>query len=421
MKWLKLPITLAIIGLTAQAQASDFSLPFVNAAGLGTAYSDWATGAEDASTSYTNPAGLIKIQHQQLVVAPLGILGNTRFTGSTLAPTIPFPVAVAQNGGASSRIGAFLPSFYYSIPINNRFTFGVHQTTPFGLGTTYDKTSLVRYLSTRSQVVAIDIGPSIGFKANDKLSLGLGLDAERLAFTLNSMFSPLLAIPDAESQNHLSGWGFGWHGGVLYEPMPATRIGVSFNSMVMIHTTGDSEAYTASGLSFRTTNQKTNAALPARAQFSMQQALNDKITVMGTAFYTNWHTFDKINMKRVMTPFGSTTFVSIPFNYHNTFDYSIGMTYKPTQQWLLRTGMQFMNSPSNKQNRGVADPIGSATILAVGAHYQQNEKFGYDLSYGHSFFKDQTVNNITPLSSAVGQTQTQTNVIGAQFTWNIVE
>lgn len=43
---------------------SDFNLPFVNTSGLGVAYADWATAASDASTAYTNPAGLVKLAHQ---------------------------------------------------------------------------------------------------------------------------------------------------------------------------------------------------------------------------------------------------------------------------------------------------------------------------------------------------------------------
>ena len=77
---------IVLLGLTAQAAASDFSLPFINAAGLGDAYADWATSANDASTAYSNPAGLVKLQHQQIVFAPLGLIGNTKFTGTTITP-----------------------------------------------------------------------------------------------------------------------------------------------------------------------------------------------------------------------------------------------------------------------------------------------------------------------------------------------
>lgn len=414
-------ITSLLFTIPVISFASDFSLPFYNVAGLGDAYADWATAASDASTEYSNPAGLVKITRQQLVFAPMGILGSTKFTGTTITPSFPFPFTIVQSGSASSRISAFLPSLYYSIPIDDRFVFGFGITSPFALGTKYADNSLVRYTSTRSQVVAVDVGPSIGAKITDKVSVGLGLDAVHLAFTLNNMYGPPISIPDAEVQNHLSGWGYGYHAGVLYQPLPATRVGLSFNSMVMIHTTGDSEVYPPfpQNIEFRTNNQKTNAALPARAQLSLQQDINCRWTVMATAFYTNWETFDKITMKRVILPGGSTTSVSIPFNYHNTFDYSFGTSYKATDQWLLRVGMQFMNTPTNNRDRAIADPIGSAFVLGVGARYQQNLCLSYDIAYGHSFFKKEPVNLANQLTIDIGHNKTQTSVFGAQVNWNI--
>ncbi len=432
MKISRLSMAMAFLGLSTSVFASDFSLPFINVAGLGTAYSDWATSASDASTTYSNPAGLTKLTHQQLVVAALGIKGNTRFEGSSLTPAFPFFPQVGLSGSSGSKISAFLPSFYYARPINNKITVGFGVTAPFALGSNYDKDSIVRYVSTRSSVVVVDLGPSVGVKLSDKVSVGLGIDAARIAFTLNNMFGPPLSFPgDSEGQNHLSGWGYGWHGGILYEPLATTRIGVSFNSMIGIHTTGDSELYKPNGLVFRTTNQKTNAALPARTQVSAQHDITKQLTVMGTVYYTNWRTFDKINMKRVMAPIppfipgpgAATTFVSIPFNYHNTFDYSLGLTYKATPKWMLRTGLQVMSTPSNNQNRGVADPIGSATVLAIGAHYEQNKQLSYDIGYGHSFFKQQSVDLVIQpgdLTRLSGHTNTQTNVFGAQLNWNIV-
>ncbi|VVC77174.1 47 kDa outer membrane protein [Aquicella siphonis] len=408
------------LALSSPVCASDFNIPFINAAGLGNAYADWATAASDASTTYTNPAGLVNIDRQQLVIAALGLKGHTRFTGSTQTPPFSFPLTISQSGTASSQLSAFFPSFYYAAPINNRLAFGFGVTVPFALGTNYGTDSIVRYAATRSQVLAVDMGPSLGVKVNDKFSFGLGLDAVRLAFKLNNIYGPPLAFTDTVGQNYLSGWGYGWHGGILYQVLPATRVGASFNSMVMMHTTGSSEVFGSFPPGrIKIENNKTNAGLPARAQLSIQQDLNSRWSIMGTAFYTNWRTFEKITMKRVVIPGGNITSVTIPFNYHNTFDYSLGLSYKPSPQWLLRTGVQYMNTPSNDRDRGVADPIGRAIVIGLGLHYQQNLCVGYDIGYGHSFFKQESVDYANALTKAVGHNNTATNVFGAQIAWNL--
>lgn len=413
-------LSIICLSISNCAVASDFNIPFVNVAGLGDVYADWATAASDASTQYTNPAGLVNLPRQQLVFSGLGLTGNTKFTGTTQTPPFFFPFSVKQTGTASSDINAFLPSIYYSVPVNDRVVVGLGSTVPFALGTTYSTSSIVRYAATRSKVVAIDMGPSVGVKLNNKVSVGLGFDAMRLSFTLDNMYGPPLAIPDNVAQNNLSGWGYGWHAGLLYQMLPTTRLGISFNSIITLHTTGTSTVFGAYPPGrIKIDNNKTNAALPARAQLSLQHDLTPKWTLMGTMFYTNWETFQKITMKRVVVPGGGIIPVTIPFNYHNTMDYSVGINYKPNTKWILRTGVQYMNAPSNDQDRGVADPIGRAIVVGIGAHYQQNLCLGYDVGYGHSFFKQEAVNFANAITTAVGHTNTATNVFGAQLTWNI--
>lgn len=414
---------LAITSLcfSAYAVASDFSLPFVNSSGLGVAYADWASAASDASTAYTNPAGLVNLPHQQIVFNALGITGTTQFTGTSITPPYPFPAPIIQSGVARSRINAFSPSFYYALPFADRFSFGFHVTAPFGLGTNYKSfpTSIARYASTRSEVLGLDVGPSLGMKLSERFSIGAGFDALHLAFTLNNMYGPPLSMPeDSRLNNHLNGWGYGWNVGALLKFSPQTRIGFSYNSLIAVETKGHSTLYQPNNLSFRTSAQQTNASLPARAQLSIQHEITERWTGMATVFYTNWKTFNQIIMQKTEIPGGELASVTIPFGYHNCFDYSVGASFKATEQWLLRTGIQFLNTPSNNQDRGIADPIGSATILTVGAHFQATEKLGYDLGVGHSFFKQMPINFSNALTSLKGHTNSQTTVIGGQINWN---
>jgi long-chain fatty acid transport protein len=308
---------------------------------------------------------------------------------------------------------------YLAAPLSDRLTFGFNVTAPFGLGTQYPKEALTRYAATRSQVVGIDIGPSLGFMVNDYLSVGAGFDALRLDFTLSNMYGPPLSLfNDTALENKLHGWGYGGHAGVLLNLPSKTKIGFSYYSQIAIDTDGFSTVYLPSGAQIGTRLQETDATLPARAQLSAQQDLNDRWTAMATAFYTNWKTFKELTMKRTMIPTGQLVPVTIPFNYHNCFDYAVGTTYKATEKVLLRAGLEFMNTPSNDVDRGIADPIGGATVVGVGAHYQYSSAISYDVGVGHSFFKQQSINFSNSLTSLKGKTTTQTTVIGAQLNWN---
>ncbi|MES2218890.1 MAG: outer membrane protein transport protein [Pseudomonadota bacterium] len=412
----KIALTIFCAGFFSNVFASDFNIPFVSASGLGNLYADWATNTEDSSNAFTNPAGLTELHHREAIIAPIGIFGSTQFQGTTTAP--PPPTPLSETGKASSRFSGFIPATYFAFPINNQFTVGISLNAPFGLGTNYPKNGVQRYQATRTQVVVADLSPSIGFQVTREFSVGLGVDINRLAYTLNNMVRSPFGGADWESQNHLRGYALGWHGGLLYQVLPKTRLGLSFNSMVAFHTTGDSILFSAFGEA-RTANQKTYARLPARTQFSIHQDINDRWAVMGTVFYTNWATFHQLTQQRVVvSPTGATAIITIPFNFHNTFDYVLGLNFKATDKVTLKTGIEFMNAPSANHNRGVADPVAQATVFGVGAHYQHNKTSGYDFGIAHSFFIQNTVNVVTPFFTLTGQNQPQTTVVGLQWTYN---
>lgn len=410
-------VSLSVLSaLSAQSYASDYNLPFVNTSGLGNMYAGWASSAEDASTTYTNPAGLTKIQNKQLVLSAIDLSGVSRFRGT--ANTIP-SLSPTMSGTAASHLGGFLPGIYFAMPVAQNLVFGYGQTIPFALGTNYPKNSVVRYAATRSQIVVMDFTPSIGFKITNKLSAGIGLDFERMAFTLNAMKGFPLSVPDAEGQSHLAGWGYGFHAGLLYDMNQATRIGINYNSQVMVHTTGDSESFTPTTI-YRTKSQKASAPLPTLVQLSVQHDFNPALTAMATVFYTHWSSFQQLTLKNTMQPSGALMPVTIPFEYHDTFDYSIGLNYKTNEKLTLKAGAQLLSTPSNNRDRSLPDPVGTATIVAFGAHYQQNKQYGYDFGYAHSFFSQTAINHMTPLEYASGHSNQSTNIVGMQFTWNIV-
>ncbi len=400
--------------------SSDFGMLFVNSSSLGVGYADWSTATNDASVSYTNPAALVELPHQQLMVNPLGIVGSTKFTGTSTTPPFPYPAPVVQHGTARGSIKAFAPSFFYSIPITDRVAFGIGVTAPFGLGTEYKRTSMVRYAATTSQVVGIDLDPSLGFKFDDHLSFGAGFDILHLAVKLDNQYGPPLSpAGDSKLRNHVKGWGYGWHAGSLLKISPQTRFGLTYYSIIRAKTNGFSEVDTPFNGWFKQDLQRINAALPARADFSAQHDLNARWTAMATMFYTNWESFDRIVMQNTMTPMGVSVPVTIPFNYHNGFDYSFGTTFRASEKWLFRGGLLILTTPSNNRDRGVGDPVGNANVVTLGFHYQQSEALSYDVGAGHSFFKKMKVNYTNPLTMLKGHSDTQTTVVGAQVNWNI--
>ena len=341
-------ITAAIV--SSQLYAADFSLPFISTSGLGNLYSSWATDATDASTAAANPAGLSKIHNNQFMGSAIGLSGSSKFTGTT--NTIP-AISPNETGTASTKLRGFMPTMFFAVPVPmcKNIVFGMGVYAPFVL-TNYSKDSIVRYAATRSQIVVVDFVPSVGIKVNDKFAVGVGLDLERSTLTLNHNFGFPFSIPDSDGQNHLAGWGYGFHAGFLVDITDATRVGFNFASHVVLHLTGDSEVFTSTGEP-RTKNQRTNAPLPAVSEFSIQHNINNRLKIMGTIFYDNWSSLRKVTLKNTMLPSGTTLPIVIPFNYHNTFDYSVGVNFKSNEKLTLKSGLLILNTPSNNRDRSL--------------------------------------------------------------------
>src|SRR3954447_13992078 len=65
-----------------QALGSGFALQEQNASGLGHAYAGGAAAAEDVSTIFYNPAGLVRLQSMQFVLAANAICPSAKFHDS---------------------------------------------------------------------------------------------------------------------------------------------------------------------------------------------------------------------------------------------------------------------------------------------------------------------------------------------------
>src|SRR5437667_10972080 len=73
----------ALLSLSAgHALGSAFALQEQNASGLGHAYAGGAAAAEDVSTIFYNPAGLVRLASMQIVVAGNLICPSAKFSNS---------------------------------------------------------------------------------------------------------------------------------------------------------------------------------------------------------------------------------------------------------------------------------------------------------------------------------------------------
>ena len=186
----------AVLAMIASqsVQAGGFSLyTESSAAAIGNFAAGSAAEAADASIGWYNPAGLVLLKKQQVLVGGVGVLPSTKLTGtstySTVNPLGTPPILTYQQAfnGLQGAENALVPSLHYALPLGERAAFGLSIVSPFGLSTNYSSTSPVRYAATLSKLETITVSPELGGMLTDHLSIGAGLDLQYAHVKCNSM------------------------------------------------------------------------------------------------------------------------------------------------------------------------------------------------------------------------------------------
>jgi long-chain fatty acid transport protein len=428
----KLALIMAVMGVMSNSLAAGFQLWEQEGASIGNYHAGRAAIADDASTNFYNPAGLVRIHNQQLLLGINPITTDFRFRGTLAVNTLSTGAQpVTAQGGTFN----FLPNMHYAAPLADNLVFGFSIMTPFGLKTNYGTRSIARYAATLTSLSIIDFAPSLGFAYNDKIAVGFGLDIEHGNSEFDLVGTALSSAADTLSKNTGSSNNYGYHLGVLYQASPQARVGLSYQSKVTHHLHGGGSDFSgplanngASGTQY-TNSLNTNITLPATSTLSLFQRLDPNWDVMGTVIYTQWNSLQNLILQNVAGISGglssNSIVLTIPEKYRNTWNYSIGANYHLNEQWFFRTGVGYDETPTNDQDRNLQLPDSNRIAIAVGSHFQATKTLGFDLGWTHIFAMNTRINN---LSQAVGDQVTRTNgsisasadVYGLEMRWDIL-
>src|SRR3569833_548380 len=162
----------ALLGVAGgHAYGSAFALQEQNASGLGHAYAGGAAAAEDVSTIFYNPAGLVRLQTAQVVVA-----GNVICPSARLHDNGSQAAALQPLGGTGGDAGscAVVPNMYVGIPFTDKWSFGLGVNVPYGLKTEYVSDWLGRFQAVKSELQTINVNPVLSWEPTKNLTVGGG-------------------------------------------------------------------------------------------------------------------------------------------------------------------------------------------------------------------------------------------------------
>ena len=248
MNWIWCSVILMMIfsfPSTTSAQAIRFQPQGAAAAGQGNAFS---AQADDASAIHFNPAGLTQVDGVQSIV------GSTLMGGSIKYKS---PAGLDTRGDFGGSITSPPPShFYLSANLGalgastvSPVTLGIGLTSPFGSNTRYPIDGPFNTAVTSAALPLIDIKPTVAYKINDQLAIGVNADIYTFASFLGQGHGEMKQVGDgtlsgASVELNGKGTGAGATVSLLYTPLrndngkPITSIGLVYRTQAVVPLSG---------------------------------------------------------------------------------------------------------------------------------------------------------------------------------------
>ncbi|MGY2196429.1 outer membrane protein transport protein [Pseudomonas gingeri] len=432
-------IGLALLGglmAAGPVQAGGFSTPTFGAPGWGRAFGGGSLFKNDPSSAYNNPAAMAFVDQavvQQTVdYARIKIKYSGQAYDYAGNPVTHTPVnadssfgdaSLNTNDGGQGGFTAWVPTGFMVLPIGDRFAFGLSQVVPQGMRTTWNEDSKFRDFAVDTKIETVGLTGSLSFKVRDDFSIGGGVIIQRsqgfvsqnvdlLAAAAVSPGMGPIALPagvgEALIRVKVDNVSAGWFTGVVWKPTDYDSVGLNYHAKIKNKMTGDynikadpfsyalmtqpnpfggggtlvNAAYPGLNLYPDGAKASTQLDIPATAAVDWVHQFNDRFTLGVSAMWTQWSSFKDLTLKSQ-----GNVIVSIPYNYRDAWMFSLGGDYKVTDEFTLRAGVAYDQTPTRNSTRDPRIPDGDRYFAALGAGYDVKAIPGLslDAAYSHQF------------------------------------
>jgi long-chain fatty acid transport protein len=389
-----------LVVASAQANAGAFAVHEQSTYGQGTSFAGIAAGG-DLSSMFWNPATMTQFAGKGIEVGASAIFpfaNNTPIAGTLVGPPFNF------GGTTNTGLDALVPSSYFTYQFNPDLWLGLAVNSPFGLSAHFpDLWAGRNYGANSSTLKSYNAAPSLAYRFNDWISVGIGAQIQYAKVTLNQGLLAIIPPPPPllptaqfffpDVTLHGDGWAFGLTAGVTITPTPTTTIGIGYRSALNQKIDG-SLVLTSPLAPFSNGAVHTTVDLPDVVSLGVRQRVTPQLTLLGTAEWSNW---SRIGTSNILQASGAPALimgnpVKIAFEYRDGWFFSLGGEYQCSDRLTLRSGVAYEISPVTDQVRVPLVPDNNRVWASIGASWQVWKGFSFDLAYSHIWVKDPSIN-----------------------------
>lgn len=387
----------ATVLMGSAARAGGLLLYEYGTAEPGLAAAGYAARAQDASTAFTNPAGMTQLDGTQVLVGGQLMWMNTQFSidGATS------PGLGSGDGGRVYGSNGYVPGggAFLTHRVSPDLALGFAVAGNFGSMLDYDDGWVGRYRVQDADLVGVSVMPSIAYRVNDQLSLGAGLNGMYGMFDQRvAINNALPSLGDGRLEIDDDTWGWGANVGVLYEPTPDTRLGLTYTSEIDLDFRGPAQF---SGIGpILTALLKSRGLLDARVDVgakvpqqvmgSVYTAIDDSWALLGNLGWQDWSEFGEteIGIDNTQSPISLTN----PLSFDDTWHAAVGAQYHTNDRWKVNFGLAYDSGFQDGNDVSPLFPVNSAWRFGIGGERQAGESFKWgfttELLYGGNLHVD---------------------------------
>jgi long-chain fatty acid transport protein len=348
---------------------------------VGLAGAGWTARAQDAATAFTNPAGMVRLDHSELMVGIQPLYLSAEFE----------PNADTTTTGGDGDASTWLPAggAYYVHDMRPDLKLGLAVVGYFGLGLDYGDSWVGRYYLEEIKLQALSFQPSLGYRLNDWFSLGIGINM------LYGIFEKKVAVnnidpglPDGKLEIKDEDLAVQFNLGILVEPLEGTRLGLTYLSEADLEFSDNANfSGLGPGLSTSLRNRgllnagiDLEMTMPQSIMFSVYHDLTDSWAVMGNL---GWQEWSKFGMVGIGVDAANTTSLTVDRNYDDTWHTALGFQYQISEPWRLFAGVGYDSAMVDEKDLTPDLPMGEQWRFGLGAQHKWSKNLtiggGYQL------------------------------------------
>lgn len=369
--------------------------------------------ASDPSAIFFNPAGLSYLHGFNVMLGGTLILPSTTFTG-------PYP---GNTEWKMNSLSFFPPNAYITYNFDNGLAAGIGLFTPEGLGTSWPKDWVGRFIITKINLQSFNINPTVSYAYKDIISVGVGFDYALGSVVLerynptpfsDSLGNPI--TPFIHMDGNASGTGFNF--GILLKPIEHISVGFSYRSKITFKSTSGTATFSdASYLAPQLPGGSVSTSLPfPETWYAGVAYTGDRYSIEADYQFTGWSAYNKLNINfATQTSLQQNT--SIIGDYKDSYIVRVGGEYKIDEMWTARAGVFYDKNPVPDAYEAPILPDADRLGLNVGVGVHVTNNVSVDAFYMFLPFKQRTIT--TSAYGFNGTYNTTANLMGIDLSYRL--